>query len=641
VADIHRWERAGRAGKGWVVEAPQTEQAVQQPPLPRHHWGVARGERIVVSAGLAVAAVVVGVLLACAWFTLDTLRQHVERARSAQISMLSQMIGAHAEATLTETEWTSLRRLVADSARIYGLARCQIVLGDGTIIADADPSRISPRVPSTWPPLAVTEEPLPARGEIHLHTPILVRGKGQALLEVSGTVQYPVWADWEVQAGLGAIGAGAMAGLLLVYRTMRHRWRALGAVGDALRWEASGKATPGSLWINEAFGPEAKAWNALVSERDRLREALGQTRDAPVNPGQDATSARLGTALDALWQGLLILDANGVVLYANGAAGVLLKKRREDLNEARTSDLLPDPEFTSALADMLEGRGAPRTSVELSRVGENGDRTVLRATIRRLRREDGAAAVIVIEDITQQRVADESRDAFVAQATHELRSPLTSIRLSVETLIEDGWRDDLTRGKCLNVITSETRRLERIVGDMLSVAEIEAGSLKLRVGDMRLDTLFEELETDFRPQAEEKDIRLVFELPPKYPCMQGDRDKFVLALHNLISNAIKYTPAGGEVRVRVECEVGRLIVAVTDNGIGIRPEEQDLIFERFYRAKDQRIAKITGSGLGLALARQVIRLHGGDITVRSQIDKGSTFTLMVPLTQEPPARKAA
>src|SRR6185369_9695714 len=131
-------------------------------------------------------------------------------------------------------------------------------------------------------------------------------------------------------------------------------------------------------------------------------------------------------------------------------------------------------------------------------------------------------------------------------------TPLTNIRLYVETMVEDGENDAAVRSKCINVISGEVKRLERIVSDMLSVSEIEAGSLKLNKGEIRLDALFEELEADFRAQAEDKEIKLTFDLPPKYPVMDGDRDKILLALNNLVGNALKYTPAGGAVTVHVE-----------------------------------------------------------------------------------------
>jgi signal transduction histidine kinase len=293
--------------------------------------------------------------------------------------------------------------------------------------------------------------------------------------------------------------------------------------------------------------------------------------------------------------------------------------------------MIQQADVIESIEAIVHGTVRKKTTIEVERQGESGN-GVLRFNIRPVRREDGASAMIIIEDITQQRVAEESRNAFVAHATHELRTPLTNIRLYLETAMEDGERDPAIRGKALNVINQEARRLERIVGEMLSVSEIEAGSLRLREDDVRLDVLLEDLKTDYVPQAADKKIELVFDLPPKLPVIRGDRDKLVVAMHNLLGNALKYTPEGGKVVVKVEEDGKQFAFAVSDTGIGISEEDAERIFERFYRAKDQRVEKITGTGLGLTLAREVVRLHGGDVTVSSELNKGSTFTLTVPVT---------
>jgi two-component system sensor histidine kinase VicK len=200
--------------------------------------------------------------------------------------------------------------------------------------------------------------------------------------------------------------------------------------------------------------------------------------------------------------------------------------------------------------------------------------------------------------------------------------------------MEDGDNDAALRGKALNVINQEARRLERIVGEMLSVSEIEAGQLRIKTDDVRLDVLFDELKGDYSAQAEDKQIKLSFNLPPKLPVIRGDRDKIVMAMHNLIGNALKYTAKGGSVSVNVKADGKQLLFSVNDTGIGISEDEAERIFERFYRAKDPRVEKITGTGLGLTLAREVIRLHGGDVTVESELNKGSTFTLTLPIVSE-------
>jgi signal transduction histidine kinase len=320
------------------------------------------------------------------------------------------------------------------------------------------------------------------------------------------------------------------------------------------------------------------------------------------------------------------------VRHANGAAASLLGKTPGDLSGTPLAEHFEDEPIRLMIADTASGGAGQRRTHEFERRGGEQS-SILRVHARPLRREDSSAVLVTIEDVTQQRVAEASRHSFVAQATHELRTPLTNMRLCIETAIENDG-DSKVRSQCMNVLNQETRRLERTVTEILSVSEIEAGALRLRNDDVRLDALFEGLKTDVEALAREKQISLQFELPPKLPVIQADRDKLVLALHNLIGNAIKYTPDGGKVTVTVRVTARQVAIDVTDTGIGIRPEEHHLIFERFYRAKDPRVSKITGSGLGLALTREVVRLHGGDVSVFSELDSGSTFTVTVPVIEQ-------
>jgi signal transduction histidine kinase len=295
--------------------------------------------------------------------------------------------------------------------------------------------------------------------------------------------------------------------------------------------------------------------------------------------------------------------------------------------------LVDDARIQEAVTEAVSGKANPRRVIE---IGTERDRQsgVLRFTVRPIPTEGGALALVVVEDVTQQRVAVAARDSFLAQATHELRSPLTSIRLYVEKALEDTEISPGEVAQSLNVVNEESRRLERVVSEILSVSEIEAGSFHLERDDVELNRVLQQLQADHLPQAQKKKVHLVFDLPPKLPTLQADRDKIAVALHNLVGNAVKYTPSGGTVTVRAEVDEGQVRVVVEDSGLGIKPEEQERIFEKFYRAKDRRIASIAGSGLGLAISREVIRLHGGDITVTSAIDQGSTFTLSLPIPQE-------
>ncbi|MBX2852730.1 MAG: cell wall metabolism sensor histidine kinase WalK [Phycisphaeraceae bacterium] len=280
---------------------------------------------------------------------------------------------------------------------------------------------------------------------------------------------------------------------------------------------------------------------------------------------------------------------------------------------------------------MLAGKGPGRVRDEVQ-LGEGLEQSTLRMTMRRL--TDSGGVMLTIEDVTQQRTAEASRHDFVSQATHELRTPLTNIRLYVETAQTDGEEDKELRGECLNVISRESQRLERLVSEMLSVSEIEAGSMTIRKDDVRLDQLFKSLEQDYKQNASKKNIDLRFDLPPKLPAIQGDRDKLAIVVQNLLGNAIKYTPEGGNVNVGVDLSATELNIEVRDSGIGISEEDQAHVFEKFYRANDPRLGDITGSGLGLALAYEIIRLHGGEMTVESELNEGSMFRVTLPISAE-------
>jgi len=590
-----------------------------------------RGEGLVASSGLALAAILLFGLAGASWWSMRTQRGALELERRSQGRAVGDGLAASLGGLLSAGELSAARRLVMDAARIHDLDRCELELSDGSVVASATPTSFDVRVvPESFPtlPVDVAGEEI-SEDSIEIRVPVYATGRGEALLTVGASYAQPLSSLWRAQAGVGVVGALALAALLIVYRRMRRRLRAMGAIRESLEAMASGQKDAGVLRVSPRLGDVASAWNDLLDQLDALRQQGLADKARGSGSGGRRGSSDLASACDAMWQGLVMVDDRTRVRYMNGAAAVYLGVRRDETDQKPFDDLVEDDSLRERVRAVASGETRHRETIEVRREGESGP-SVLRFSVRPVRREDSASAVVLIEDVTQQRIADESRNAFVAQATHELRTPLTNIRLYVEEAIDAGDTDTAIRAKCLNVINLESRRLERIVADMLSVSEIEAGSLSLRPDDVRLDALFDDLRMDYEAQASEKDIALSFELPPKLPVIQADRDKLLLALHNLIGNALKYTPAGGKVTVAVEDEGGPLSVSVTDTGIGISEDDAEHVFDKFYRAKDKRIDTVTGTGLGLALAREVVRLHGGDIEVESELNKGSTFTLRLP-----------
>lgn len=611
----------------------KTERAVKKLMAGRRLF--ARGESVVAPMGFAVVAVLLIAMTASAVWTFRTQRVSHRAARQAEVRTVSALLWHSAEVMLAANELSAVRRMVAEAARNHCLRRCRIVLPDGQVVADADPARISLQaLPPRWADAPAVADSAPADDyAITLSYPLEISARGRARLDVAAGLDHPWWTYWEAEAGLGVIGVVALAMLLFVYRRMRSRLRAMGAIREALLAIESGETTLDASTVSASLGIEANAWNQLLDENRTLRRRIRIEEASESLESRREASRNLSAACDELTQGIVLVDEKGRVRYVNGAATVFLQASREAILDADISQFIHDEDLLETIRTTAAGSTSGRTTVELER-REAGGSGVLRFNVRPARRQDPVAAMIIIDDVTQQRVADEARNAFVAQATHELRTPLTNIRLYVESALDEGQRDPALRSRCLTIINQESRRLERMVGDILSVAEIEAGSFKINKDDVHLDAVFAELSADYEAQAKDKQIALRFDLPPKLPVLCGDRDKIVLALHNLVSNALKYTGAGGQVVVSVETDDDQLVVEVRDTGIGIGEDDAPRIFEKFYRAGDSRVAKTQGSGLGLTLAREVIRLHAGNITVRSELNKGSTFTLTLPLVRE-------
>ncbi|MEM8756338.1 MAG: HAMP domain-containing sensor histidine kinase [Planctomycetota bacterium] len=403
--------------------------------------------------------------------------------------------------------------------------------------------------------------------------------------------------------------------LFIGHRTLT-RVRGIAAVSDAVRTAAEHQADWSELRVNPAFGVAAEAWNVVAAKRIAERADVLDPQADPA-AGQDL--------LNAVPHCVVGVDRNAEVVLANSAVAVLTPGDGP-LTASALGELIGG-EAWAGLKEAVSGSSSRRRAFE--HVAAGGGAQALRIVVTPVR-IGSICAVLLIEDVTRQRAAEASRGEFVAQATHELRAPLTNIRLYVDEAIDAGPEDEGVREQAVSVIASETQRLERIVADLLSISELESGAREAYRGDVRLDQMLEDTRRAFERSAEEKQIALSFETPPNIPVIQGDRDHVAMLLQNLVGNAIKYTPSGGSVSVRVAAEANACVIDVVDTGIGIAQDEARLVFEKFFRSGDDRVRDIDGSGLGLAFAREVARQHGGDITLDSELNRGSTFTLKLP-----------
>jgi signal transduction histidine kinase len=246
----------------------------------------------------------------------------------------------------------------------------------------------------------------------------------------------------------------------------------------------------------------------------------------------------------------------------------------------------------------------------------------------RLLRDAQEARAVLAEQNERLLEVDRLKDEFIALVSHELRTPLTSIRGYLELLLEDELPRE--QREYLQVVERNSHRLLRLVSDLLLLAQIEAGKLTLEVQPLDLSGVVAESVEAARPAAEANGIELTF-ATTSLPLLDGDRARIAQVLDNLVSNAIKFTPAGGRVKVRSRIEGDAAAVVVEDTGIGIAPEEQAQLFERFYRTASATKRAIQGTGLGLSISKAIAEEHGGEIRVSSEQGVGTTFILRLPM----------
>jgi len=367
----------------------------------------------------------------------------------------------------------------------------------------------------------------------------------------------------------------------------------------------------------------SETWNALHDLEASVSEKLRHS-------GRWASE----TVLNNIGEGVAVTDLDGKLTVINDALTALIHNdERTELHGRNLLELLGHvaPQATEELQDDLAATSRP-ASVDLE-MQQNGTRHILRC-IRRpqfSRDSELVGHVWTLRDVTQQRLAEDMREQFVSTASHELRTPLANIKAYAETLVVSDGIDVEKQKEFCNTIQTEATRLGRFVDDLLEVTRMQAGSLSLDKRETDIARLLEEVCDKLKGQMEQKDIDFQSEFPAKLPKLTVDKDKVFAALVNLLGNAVKYTPEGGQVRFRVETEDPLLSFSVEDTGIGIAPGELEKVFDKFYRSEDERVRSTMGSGLGLAFTKEVARLHGGDVTVHSELNKGTRFTLSIPL----------
>jgi two-component system phosphate regulon sensor histidine kinase PhoR len=246
---------------------------------------------------------------------------------------------------------------------------------------------------------------------------------------------------------------------------------------------------------------------------------------------------------------------------------------------------------------------------------------------------DLGGAIVVLHDVSELRSLEKVRRDFIANISHELKTPLTAIRALVETLIDDTDMDAETHQRFLVKISDQSSRLANLVVDLLTISRLEADESNLEFESIDFRGPVGESYRTLLPHAEASQISVEPRLPDHPVTVEGDGEALRELVDNLLSNAIKYTPSGGRVQVRLIQEGSNAILEIEDTGIGMTAEDQSRVFERFYRVDKARSRQMGGTGLGLSIVKHVALSHGGNVSVRSETGRGSTFRVQIPLTR--------
>ena len=343
---------------------------------------------------------------------------------------------------------------------------------------------------------------------------------------------------------------------------------------------------------------------------------------------------------------VLVTDTFDELVLANESAAKTFEFDLELARSRRVDQVLRDPKIVALIREMRqsEGRDGPRVvehrvrtpagvrtfKITLSTVAGAAEREAAGGAATGAGHADAAAAagvIAVLHDVTHEKEIVEMKNDFVSNVSHELRTPLASIKAYVELLIDGEADDEKTKREFYEVIQNEANRLGRLIDNILTISRIESGLAKVDKRPQNLAAVVRDAMDVIAPQADQKGLRIVERLAPAPQQTSADRDMLYQAVLNVLGNAVKYTPAGGEITVETVVDEPRRKVAlrVTDTGVGIPPQDLPYVFDKFYRSEaNSRMAP--GTGLGLSLVKHIVEtVHQGRTFVESQVGKGSTF----------------
>jgi two-component system phosphate regulon sensor histidine kinase PhoR len=363
---------------------------------------------------------------------------------------------------------------------------------------------------------------------------------------------------------------------------------------------------------------------ALETLAERQRELEERFRE-----GEFSVQAVFGAMLD----GVVVVDARRRVRMMNRefrrAFGV-----EEDALGAPFLETIRHASIDHLVTEAIRTKEPQRESIQISRGPSEGREMEVSAVPLTENSAETEGAVVLFRDVTQLRQMEEIRRDFVANVSHELRTPLSIFRGYLETLLDDPQQPPGELLRILEVMERHSDRLSALVEDVLSLARLESPAAEIYPSDINLPEFFEEILRDWTARLAAKQLKASFDVPKKLPKLEADENRLQEVIYNLLDNAVKYSRPDGRITIRAAANGNRMRISVSDEGIGIQPDDLPRIFERFYRVDKARSRELGGTGLGLSIVKHIAQLHGGTAEAQSELGKGTTISVILPLLQD-------
>ncbi len=365
---------------------------------------------------------------------------------------------------------------------------------------------------------------------------------------------------------------------------------------------------------NDEIGDLSRTFNRMAKQLKHNVSALQEEKE------------NLSNILSSMADGVITFNRDGEILVTNPPAEVFLsyiQMDESDLDVPNTTSHVPE-KLLSLFQEVKESETTKITEITV----QGHDWVILINPLYDAQAVRGAVAVL--RDMTEERRLDKMRKDFIANVSHELRTPIAMMQGYSEAIIDDIAQTPEEKKDMAQVIYDESLRMGRLVNELLDLARMEAGHLSLSKSEVEIGSFIDRIVKKFKGLAKEKQIKILAEMDQADSVLFFDPDRMEQVFTNLVDNALRHTPQGGEVRITQRTGETGTVFEIKDTGVGISAEELPFVFERFYKVDKARTRGRSGTGLGLAIVKNIIYGHGGKIEVMSKLGQGTTFTFFLP-----------